>query len=229
MKKLLKTKLPVTILIMGLTGLLALNCSKQVPEENKLSVQNVSQTVASDKNTDKEKSCCAEDIKSVHYCDNSVYQLNSKWNNEMNRQVKLGDYKGHKVVMSMIFASCTYACPLIVNDMRKIEALVPEKERDNVKFLLVSIDPERDTPEALLDYSRRQNLNLSRWELLTGSKSDIRSLAALLGFKYKKNDDGDYVHSNLISVFNREGEIVYQHEGLNKDIGDVVKELKAIN
>ncbi|HEX2866632.1 MAG TPA: SCO family protein [Ignavibacteriales bacterium] len=226
MKKKLLYVLPAAFIIIALTGYFTLYNSGQMNSSEKVT------SMSGAAKADTEKLCCSEYMKkdpAADFTDNSVYQLNSKWNNEFNKKVSLGALKGQKVVMAMIFASCTYACPLIVNDMRKVEQQLPEGENSDVTFLLVSIDPDRDTPRALLDYSKKQNLDLSHWELLTGSKSDIRSLAALLGFKYKKNDNGDYVHSNLINVFNKEGEVVLQHEGLNKDVQDIVKELKAIN
>ena len=223
--------LPAAVIIIALTGYFTLNNSGQQSNKRLYAVvQTVSKTSVPENKKDTVKSCCSDAAqKSTNYCDNSVYQLESRWSNEFNNKVALGDLKGQKVVMAMIFASCTYACPLIVNDMRKVEAALPEGEKGSTKFVLISIDPERDSPKTLLEYSKKQNLDLSRWELLTGNKDDIRSLAVLLGFKYKKNENGDYSHSNLINVFNREGEIVFQHEGLNKDIQDIVKELKRID
>ena len=49
----------------------------------------------------------------------------------------------------MFFTHCEYACPIIVNDMRKLQAALPEDVRGKVDFLLVSFDAKRDTPETL--------------------------------------------------------------------------------
>jgi protein SCO1 len=54
--------------------------------------------------------------------------------------------------------------------------------------------------------------------LLTGSEESILELAALTGFKYKKESDGQYSHSNTINILNEEGEVEYQHQGLNQDV-----------
>jgi cytochrome oxidase Cu insertion factor (SCO1/SenC/PrrC family) len=61
--------------------------------------------------------------------------------------------------------------------------------------------------------------------LLTGRDEDISSLAAVLGFKYKKEDDGSFSHSNQIFVLDKEGELEYEHTGLNQDVTDVVSRL----
>lgn len=177
---------------------------------------------------DEEKSCCPEDMGGEAFSENSIYQLDQQWNDEQGSIKSLSDMKGSKIVLSMIFASCTYACPIIINDIKKVESALSDQEKKNVRFVLVSIDPERDSPAVLKDYAHRWNLDLNRWELLTGKKEDIRELAALFGFKYKKDEKGDYSHSNLINVLNKEGEIAFRHEGLNKDVSDIVAQLRKL-
>lgn len=176
----------------------------------------------------KKKSCCSEETESGKFSENSIYQVESKWKTQSGKQFDLAELKGSKVVLSMIFANCTYACPVIVNDMKRVENKLSTKEKKDTKFILVSIDPERDTPEALTLFAKRYNLDLKQWTLLTGNKEDIRELAALFGFRYVKDDQGNYSHSNLINVLDKNGEIAYQHEGLNKDIDDIINKLESL-
>jgi protein SCO1/2 len=63
----------------------------------------------------------------------------------------------------------------------------------------------------------------SAWNLLQGGSEDIQEIAALLGVKYKKESNGDYAHSNVITVLNPQGEIVWQQTGLNQDTAGTVK------
>ncbi|MGE5401516.1 MAG: SCO family protein [Ignavibacteriales bacterium] len=227
MKRSLIIALPlvlVIIVIVAVSAYLSGSTAGSVPANVKL----ISSSGSGNEDI-KKTSCCAESVEKGIFTESSLYQLESNWNNEYNKKVALGDLKGKKVVLSMIFANCTYACPIIVNDMKKVEAALSEREKRDVRFVLVSIDPERDTPQALKEYSQRMNLDLNRWELMTGSQSDVRKLAALLGFRYKKDEKGDYIHSNLINVLNKQGELVLQHEGLNRDVNDVVRSLDKIN
>ena len=129
----------------------------------------------------------------------------------------------------MFFASCTYACPILVNDMQRIESKIPKDELKDYKFILVSIDPERDTPAKLRSFASEHALDLNRWTLLTGEKDDIMELAALTGFKFKKEENGEFSHSNIITILNEQGEIEFQHRGLNKDVTEAVKFLAAVN
>jgi len=181
-------------------------------------------TIQAKQNAIEKNSCCAGQ-NSGEVSENSVYQLKSKWKTETGKNIMLKELKGKKQIMAMVFTNCTYACPLIVNDMKKIELQI---KRNDVNFLLISIDPKRDTPEALMQYAKNNKLDLKRWHLITGDENSISELAAVLGFKYKKEADGSFSHSNIINVLNEAGEVAYQHFGLNQDVQDVLGELNKI-
>lgn len=169
-----------------------------------------------------ESSCCSSSMESEEYTDNSIYQLDDFWTDQSGNGFELKELKGKQVVFTMFFASCTYACPILVNDMKKIEAEIPKKDLSKYNFVLISIDPERDTPAKLAQFADQHKLDNNRWKLLTGSEGDIMDIAALTGFKYKKETTGEYSHSNIITFLNEEGEIEYQHKGLNKDVSNAV-------
>lgn len=172
-------------------------------------------------------SCCSEEFEGT-VSDNSIYQLISIWKNQEGHNLILKSFQGKPVVLTMFYSSCTYACPLLVNDMQRIENSLPADKKNNYQFVLVSIDPERDTPAKLKTYAKEHGLDLSRWTLLTGKSDDIMELAALTGFKYKKDDNGNYSHSNVITLLNEKGEILHQQAGLNQDIAESVNQLKNL-
>jgi protein SCO1/2 len=163
------------------------------------------------------------------YTENSIYQVNSVWTNQFGNKVNIGDLRGKTQVFTMIFANCTYACPILANDMRRIASELNKDELKDVQFTLISIDPERDTPERLMQFAQDQNLNLAHFQLLTGKRSDIDDLAALTGFRYKKEPDGSFSHSNIITILNEEGEIIHQQVGLNQDITKTLEVIKNQN
>jgi protein SCO1/2 len=176
-----------------------------------------------------EKHSCCDEIESEEISEASLYQLESKWIDQDKESFSLKEFEGKKVVFTMFFASCTYACPILVNDMKKIEkALIDENEISKYRFLLVSIDHERDTPEKLKMFAQQNNLNLNRWKLLTGGSDIVMELAAVTGFKYKKDEKGDYSHSNLITFLNEGGEIIHQQVGLNQDITPATEKLLSM-
>ncbi len=173
-------------------------------------------------------SCCARQDKTAAttpavLTDKSVYQLDSTWTNDDGAAVKLSSLRGRPQVVIMFFASCTYACPLLVYQMQQIEAALPESLRNKVGFTLVSFDPERDTPAALHNYRGGHALSKQRWTLLRGTPEDVLDLAALLSVKFKKDAQGQFQHSNVITLLNAEGEIVYQQLGLNSKSEEIIR------
>ncbi len=144
----------------------------------------------------------------------SIYNLPSKWMTQHNQEIELKELKGDVVVMVMIYTSCQAACPRLVADMRGIEAQIPDTQKDKVKLVLVSIDPETDTPERLKEFSIENAMESDQWVFLTGSESDTREFAAVLAVNYKQISPMDFSHSNIISVFDQQGELAHQKEGL---------------
>lgn len=172
--------------------------------------------------------CCRTLPPGTVFSDRSLYQLSSKWTSDLNREMPLGVLRGRPVVLAMVFTSCEFACPLIVNDMKRIEAALPAESRRSVEFVLISFDPERDTPARLHAFRERMDLGQERWTLLRGEPDDVRELAALLGVNYRKDSRGQYAHSNLLTLLNPNGEVVHQAAGLNQAPDEMVQRIVAL-
>ncbi len=147
----------------------------------------------------------------------SVFNLPSKWNTQNGNSLELKDLRGKVTVMVMIYTSCKAACPRLIADMRSIESKVPKNISDKVQYVLVSIDPETDTPERLKAFAKENEMDNAKWIFLQGTESTVREFANVLAVKYKEITPTDFSHSNIISVFNPEGVLVHQQEGLGVD------------
>jgi protein SCO1/2 len=101
--------------------------------------------------------------------------------------------------------------------MKDLYSKIPQDYTSDVNFLFVSIDPIHDKPDTLKRFMKEEELNPEQWTMLSGTESNIRELAAVLGFKYKKSSLMDYAHSNLITLLNEKGEIVEQLEGFEEN------------
>jgi protein SCO1/2 len=172
--------------------------------------------------------CCAKAEPATPFSDKSLYQTESKWTTDANKQIKLAELKGRPQVVVMFFASCQYACPILVHDLTRIETALKPELRGKVGFTLVTFDTKRDTPEALAKFRATRNLSPTNWTLLHAADDDVLELAALLGVKYKQEANGQFAHSNLITVLNGDGEIVHQLVGLGQDISGTVRELEKL-
>ena len=172
--------------------------------------------------------CCTKELPAATpLSDRSLYQLDSSWTNDAGAALKLTSLHGRPQVVTMFFASCQFTCPVLVKDMQRIEAALPQSVRTNVGFVLVTFDSERDTPEALAAYRKIHGLP-SNWTLLRGAPDDVLELGALLGIKYKKDLRGQFAHSNVITVLDAGGETVRQIVGVNRDASDAVQAVERV-
>lgn len=160
--------------------------------------------------------------------DLSIYQLDSDWKNQSGQNLKLASLRGKPVVVSMVYTTCAFACPRTLADMQNIERGLSEYETDDFRMVLVTIDPERDTPAQLSTFASQYNLNLTRWTLLTSGPDQIQELAAVLNVKYRKALNGEFAHSNLITVLNDQGEIVHQQQGLGAAPDETIAIVKGL-
>lgn len=157
--------------------------------------------------------------------DLSLYNLPSKWTNQNGSTIEMKDLKGKVLVMVMIYTSCKSACPRLVADMRDIEERLPENIKKNVKLVLVSIDPAVDTPERLKSFAIENKMDSEQWVFLRSTEENTREFAAVLAVNYKKIAPLEFSHSNIISVFNAEGELAYQQEGLGVNSDQTIKKI----
>ena len=171
--------------------------------------------------------CCAVELDTGPLSRNSLYQTEVGFTNDRGEAVNLVAFRGRPVVLTMFFASCSHACPVLVTVMQQIRDALPKEGEGAPVFVLVSFDVERDTPEALAKF-RTSRLLDENWELLHGDNDAVRELAALLGVKYQQETGGGFSHSNVISILNQEGEVVHQRMGLMGSIDEATRALRGM-
>lgn len=152
----------------------------------------------------------------------SIFHLDSTFENQRGKAVKLDSLRGKVAVLAMVYTHCDNACPRIIADMRRIRKEIDEEAKAELELVLVSIDPARDTVQRLQSFGEETGLTKQGWTLLRGDESDVRELAAVFGVQYRETSETDFAHSNLISVLNREGEIAHQQHGLGVDPRETV-------
>ena len=112
-------------------------------------------------------------------------------------------------------------------DLQRLERSLPSDLAAQTRFLLISIDPERDTPEVLRRYAARMGLDPVRWTLLRGRAEDVRELGAALGVAYGKTAaQGELVHSKFVTLLDRQGQPVEGQLSVADDPARVVRALQ---
>lgn len=144
----------------------------------------------------------------------SVYALSASLVDQRGRAVGLDLFRGHPVLISMFYASCPDACPLLIADLQRMERELPPRIKADLRIVLVSLDPERDTPDALQALARARRVDESRWRLLRAPEDTVRDIAALLGVKYRRLPDGSFNHSSVITLLDPDGAIVVRDDAI---------------
>ncbi|TXI31569.1 MAG: SCO family protein [Niabella sp.] len=158
----------------------------------------------------------------------SIFHLTTEWQDQHNKNMKLTDLRGKTLVVVMIYTSCKAACPLLVADMKKIEKQIKPSNLNKVSLVLVSIDPETDTPQRLADFAKTGGMDAPQWVFLRSNEAATQEFANVLSMKYKKISPIDFSHSNIISVFNTDGELVMQEEGTGINTKKVANEVNDL-
>jgi protein SCO1 len=158
----------------------------------------------------------------------SIFHAASTWTDQSGQRRPLEDLAGRIQVVAMVYTSCGDACPRMLLDMKRIEGALPPGLEDRVGFVIVTLDPDRDTPERLAEYAHGARLDPSRWTLLHGDPGDILELAALLGVQYRAMGDGDFLHSNLLTILDPAGQVVHRQVGLGADPGPSLEVIRRV-
>jgi protein SCO1/2 len=158
----------------------------------------------------------------------SIYNLNATLTDANGVKHGLDVHRGRPVLVTMFYGSCPMACPLLIDTMRAIERTASPADREQLRMLLISIDPERDTVAVLSALSTSRKLDSSRWTLARTDVASVRKIAAVLGIQYRKLPDGSYNHSSIVTLLTPDGEIAVQSSALGKADPDVLAALTKI-
>jgi len=120
--------------------------------------------------------------------------------------VRLSQMRGEPVAVTFIYTRCPVAtaCPMTIAKFSKLDALLAQKKVGHL--LVVTVDPEHDTPEVLADYAKKAGADPKRWKFLTGSPQDVARVASSFGVMYYP-EHGQMIHSQAVAVLDPQGRL----------------------
>ena len=140
------------------------------------------------------------------------------------------DYDGFIYVADFFFTTCPSICPIMTDNMVKIQNYVKDKKK--VKLLSFSVTPEIDSVPVLKEYSIKKGVDDKYWNLLTGDKSKIYSLARKSFLVVKENAESnshDMIHTENFVLVDREKRIRGFYDGTDdKDIKVLKKDIDIL-
>jgi protein SCO1/2 len=157
----------------------------------------------------------------------SIYQLALPLIRQDGTRMAFDELRGQPLLVTMFYTSCNGVCPLLAFAMRRTIAALPVEQRGKLRALMVSFDPERDSPEALEAFAQLHDLDPPQWLLARASESDVRNLAAVLGIRYRELPGGVFSHSAVITLVDAQGIIRAHTTNLNALDPDFMRAVSA--
>lgn len=148
--------------------------------------------------------------------------------NSAREPVSLTDFRGHPLVINLVFTSCVQSCPVIVQSLaRAVDVAQEALEAESFSVITVGFDSADDTPERMRAYARGQGIDQPNWHFLSGDPETLEQLLEDLGFLYFPSPRG-FDHLAQTSVLDANGRVYQQVYGANFDPPAVVEPLKSL-
>jgi protein SCO1/2 len=139
----------------------------------------------------------------------------------------LQETRGKTTVLSFMFSHCPSICPLQTRALKDVQSALPETLRPRVRFVSVSVDPERDTPEVLKAFAARMEIDLSTWSFVTGPG------ALPLGERYNaevsRDESGQIDHRAAVFLLDATGRLAQTYTGAPIDKRRLVREIEQVD
>lgn len=149
---------------------------------------------------------------------------NFTFTNQLGVPLSLNDLEGKILVVNTFFTRCPNICPGLTRNIRKMQTSFENPKRKKfgdtsvVYFLSFSIDPERDSVQALKKWADRFFINSDSWSLLTGKREAIYSMMLnqfKLATQHGGNVDSNFIHSEKVILIDRNRIIRGYYNGLD--------------
>lgn len=140
------------------------------------------------------------------------------------------DYKGKIYVTDFFFTRCPSICPIMSNNMAKLqEAFMKD---DDVKLLSLSVTPIYDSVPVLKNYASKKGALASKWNITTGDKAHIYNLARKSYFAVSDFGDGglqDFIHTPNFVLVDKEKRIRGIYDGTkDNEISRLIKDIRIL-
>jgi len=143
----------------------------------------------------------------------------------------LEDLHGFFVVLDFVYTTCPGPCPILTSSHVTLQRSLAPELRTRTRFVSISLDPERDSPQALRRYGMARGVDFATWSFLTGSAAQVADVLTRYGVGTVRQPDGTIDHLVITFLIDPNGQITQRYVGLEHTpeeiAGDLAKLLQA--
>lgn len=128
----------------------------------------------------------------------------------LGREYSFDEFHGKYVVMTFIYTACSTVCPQLEMNVAQIYEKIPATYlKDDIIFLSVSFDPERDVPEVLDRYRTYFGSDGETWRMARiPDEKELTRLLREFGVIAIPDGEGDFQHNVAFYLVDREGNLM---------------------
>jgi len=141
----------------------------------------------------------------------SLYHLQAQLADQHDKSLAWSDLSGQPQLVSMFYANCHLMCPLIIENAKAVQKQLPAGERERLGVAMISLDPQRDTADALAQVARNHRAP-DAWRFLRPAGDDVRALASVLDVRYRFREDGSINHTSVLVLLDAQGRVIARSE-----------------
>jgi len=155
-----------------------------------------------------------------------------KLKNQFGKEVGLEDWGGKIIIADFFFTSCPSICPKLTRNMKKLQTAF-KKTDSLVRFVSFTVDPVRDTVQALKAYGDKFGIDHDTWFMLTGNRNELYDIA-LNEFKASiasnGNIDTGFIHTDRFFLLDRDRVVRGWYNGLDSaNLDKLIKDVVLLN
>lgn len=145
------------------------------------------------------------------------------------------DFKGTPLVLGFVYTNCPDICSFITANLYKIYQEMGEP--DDIRFVIVTFDPERDTPEVLHNYASSFSMDQPPFTFLTGPVDEIDAFMERVGVRSeisytREMDDGDDLyflnHTDKILLVDQNSRLIMDYGGSTTPANIIIEDLNKL-
>jgi protein SCO1/2 len=125
--------------------------------------------------------------------------------------IDIADLRGKVVLLTAMYTRCVHTCPLVMAEAKSVVAGLTAEQRADLRVVVVTLDPQNDTPPVLATQAAYHGLETPLWHLVTGEPPIVERALDLMNVARRRDPATTAIeHANLFLLIDRRGRLAYR-------------------